>query len=457
MTWIPFISSVARLIDLHDSGHLPGSVPVFGRDREDRTGRNNGLWLDVGICVLEYLRDADAGASGAFISINSLVEHIRHRHNNLSDDDVRYVITVLSTPSIFYYLSPEDSDNSLRSTKETALIERSRQADMCRLSKMGRISVSLAHGYKNFAYTEGDATKIISAIKWNNFDDVPKACAGIVQKLIGLGQEITHATELAGRDDILNEFDKNYDNYINTLKNINEIISKATEILSLQETIDRFFVWQESNNSNLTLSGLSASLDRVSQVLERLQRKFSAFIETVHTYKRTAVDTIYFDRLSSYLIDNPPSQNILGAILKTHAPLNATFAFIDPSDFKGILAQKVYEETVDEVVFDDSGVEVQTLDFGEFNDKYREEIIAELSRGPLSITMAIDRGWFKVNDKMKLGHMFGVFSVPASLNTSGVIHTFLNEDVKFIKSIPGKGNISGEDVMLELWREEDKS
>lgn len=58
---------------------------------------------------------------------------------------------------------------------------------------------------------------------------------------------------------------------------------------------------------------------------------------------------------------------------------------------------------------------------------------------------------------MKLGHMFGVFSVPASLNASGVIHTFLNEDVKFIKSIPGKGNISGEDVMLELWREEDKS
>lgn len=453
MTWIPFISSVVRLIDLHDSGHERGSPATFGRSREDRPGLNDGLWLDVGICVLEYLRDVDAGASGAFVSINSLVEHVRDRHNNLTDDDVRYAIAVLSTPSIFYYLAPDDCDKalSIRSTKETALIERSRQADMCRLSKIGRTIISLAHGYAHFAYAEGDATKIITAIKWNNFDDIPKACAGIVQKLIGLWQDITHAIELAGRDDIITEFDKNHSNYINTLKNINEVVHTASELISLQDTIDRFNAWQETSNSTLSLISLISSLDRVSQVLERVQRKFSEFIEAVHTFKRTSVNTVCFDRLSSYLIENPPSANVLDSIFKAHAPLNSTLAFIDPADFKGILAQKVYEEEADDVVFNDSdGVEIQTFSMGEFVETYRDEIIDELSRGPVSVATAIDRGWFIVNDGIKLGYTFGIFSLPDSLNSSGVIHVLFNEDSKFIKSISGKGNISGEDVMLEI-------
>lgn len=66
MDWIPLIASTARLIDLHDSNRAAGhAASQYDLYRETRGGNHDGLWLDVALTVIEYLRERENEVVGA--------------------------------------------------------------------------------------------------------------------------------------------------------------------------------------------------------------------------------------------------------------------------------------------------------------------------------------------------------------------------------------------------------
>jgi len=50
------LAATARILDVHDSGHEPGSAPVVAL-REERAGRQDGLWVSIAIDLLKHLAE----------------------------------------------------------------------------------------------------------------------------------------------------------------------------------------------------------------------------------------------------------------------------------------------------------------------------------------------------------------------------------------------------------------
>ena len=200
--WPTFIASSLRLVDLLDSTHEPGKVPVF--NREERKGRDDALWIELGILLLEYLREESDKNSHDFVSILPFVEMAKNRFPVLQEDDVLYVCSVLATPCLVHL--PDfmpNGETKLTPTKDTNLIEQlSHGKRLYRLTPAGRIALSLASGVTDLLYVEEDASKVFKALQYGDYLKVVDLCSEIRSRLVESCHDIHRALSRPGYDEI---------------------------------------------------------------------------------------------------------------------------------------------------------------------------------------------------------------------------------------------------------------
>lgn len=416
--WRAYLTSAIRLVDLHDSGHSVGMPAVA--PSEQRPGHPEGLWLDLGIQLLEYLGERDAEANGSWVLLDEFCAHVCARYPNLMDEDVQFVVTILSTPSTLTLV--RDVAGSSRptpyTTKETALLERPahKLTDRCRLTPTGRRAIGLSRAGHDWLYAHHDAEKIVTAIKWGDFDQLPARCAYVAQSIRSFGHEITRALERPGLEALLQTFLEREANYREAIRNVQAAVEAGAELLHTQETIQRFDEWlKQRPDSELSLYTLHRSLVRLMQSVERLGRHFSDFIARVTSQSRETIGGVRFDKLAIHLAFKPPEPGVVSRCFLALGPWQMSTPFVGPEDLTAALRSDLNTEQSLGLSFEDELLTELPTCMERFLSAYRDQILTALEEGPISLQDAIRRGWLLLDGEMMLTQLVGVYAAPSWL------------------------------------------
>lgn len=454
--WLPFLTSAVRLVDLHDSGHTPRAQPVA--PSEQRAGNGDGLWLDLALQLLEYVRERDTEVNESWVPLDEFWAHIRRRHPHLLEQDIHFVVTTLSTPCTITLLrDAADAERPVPyATKDTALLERPahKALDRCRLTQTGRLAIALSRAGQSWLYAHHDAEKIVSAIKYGEFDLVPTHCAYVAQSIRNFGHEITRALERPGTDALLKTFLGREQNYREAIGKVQAAVEAATDLLSLDETRRRLDDWLTTHrDTDLSLYALHRSLVRLMQSVERLGRHFADFIARVMSQNRETIGGVRFDKLAVYLAYNPPLASTLAACLRAVGPWSMTTACIGPEDVVGSLRGELASAPPVEITFDDEMLSELPSCMERFLSAYRDQILTALQAGPLSLQSAIDRGWLSLDGEAVLSQLVGVYAAPAWLSDGDRLVVAFQPHA--LNALLGNGSVlRGDDFVLALARTE---
>lgn len=450
--WLPFLTSAVRLVDLHDSGHTPHAQPVA--PSEYRAGNGDGLWLDLALQLLEYVRERDAEVNESWVPLDEFWVHARTRHPSLLEQDIQFVVTTLSTPCTLTLLRDvAGADRPVPyATKDTALLERPahKATDRCRLTQTGRLAIALSRAGQSWLYAHHDAEKIVSAIKYGEFELVPTHCAYVAQSIRNFGHEITRALERPGMDVLLKTFLEREQNYREAIGKVQAAVEAATDLLSVNETCQRLDDWLAAHReSDLSLYVLHRSLVRLMQSVERLGRHFADFIARVTSQNRETIGGVRFDKLAVYLAYYPPSFGILSACLKAVGPWTIATSCVGPEELVGSLNGELSLEPLQDMTFNDEVLTELPSCMERFLSAYRDQILTSLRAGPLSLQSAIDRGWLSLDGEAVLSQLVGVYAAPTWLSEGDRLVVAFQSGT--LKAALGDGRLlMGDDLVLAL-------
>lgn len=396
--WLPFIASTLRLVDLVDSSHEPGGSPLF--NREIRKGRDDSLWIELGILLLEFLRQQSAAASHDYVSILPFVEDVRKAYPGIKEEDIQYVCSVLSTPCLAN-LPEFIPDGSCRrvQTKQTNLIEKLGHGKrMFRLAAAGQMAISLATGASDLLYAEEDAAKILKALQYHDYLKFNELCTEIRSRLVESCHDIRRALSRPGYDEVREHFIEHRGSYQEIIKNVQETVRNSRAYLNLPETEDAVEAWGARNpQHSLSVGYLRQSIVGLNETLEVLGRTFAEFIEEISDQNTTSIGLVDFAKVSAAMIHSPPTTKDILGIWRMLGSCSSTFAYAAPEDFRGCLRAVVQEKSeVRQVFVQGDAAKPQEVPafLSLLLEKYGAEIVAELQKGPLSLQQAFSNGYF---------------------------------------------------------------
>lgn len=402
MDWIPLIASTARLIDLHDSNRVAGdSASTFNLYRETRAGNHDGLWLDVALTVIEYLRERENEVAGGFVSGTEVQETLMDRITGLTSEDVGFVLSALTVPAEIWFIERLDTESRpINSTKESNLVERSRTANAYRLSSAGRTAAGLAANVRDIAYIAGSAKNLLTAIKARDFWKITELSSAIIDVLRAFRLEIESRRESGRRNEVQDFFIKRGEVIREQIEEASQILLEANEFLSLASTRDEFLSWA-ANMDRLGKPSFGHGyaiehLRRVAGQTLKLLESFTQLVEESITLDAVAFQPISFINLSTSLASKPFQESLYLSLIRSFGPTQFKQPMPCPFDFFGIIEPErspdIREEDTDNDGVEDIGIRAIS-----FVAKYGEEIVAELRKGPFSLNDALQRGWIQLN------------------------------------------------------------
>lgn len=456
MDWIPLIASTVRLIDLHDSDRVAGeSASRFNLYRETRPGNGDGLWLDVGLTIIEYLRERENEVAGGFVSGSELQDTLVERIAGLTREDVGFVLSALTVPAEIWFIERlETGSRPVNSTKETNLVERSRTADAYRLSPAGRTSAGLAANVRDIAYIAGSAKNLLTAIKAKDFLKITELSSSIIDVLRAFRQEIESRRECGRRDEVQEFFILRGEVIREQIEEAAQILFEANEFLSLASTRNDFLAWiAEMDKLGKPSFGHGYAIEHLRRVAGhtlKLLESFTQLVEESIALDSEPFQPISFIDLSTALAGKPFQENLYMALIRSFGPTQYKQPMPCPFDFFGIIEP---ERTADirEEDTDDEGAE----DFGiraiDFVAEHSAEILAELRKGPLSLNAALQRGWIRVNAQgiNDISTLLGTYCDPSMLGADLNISVRLS-DQRDVFNIEQVGSLTFNELVMAM-------
>ncbi len=460
--WISYLSAAFRLVDLHDSARSFGSTPTSLK--EERTGRRDGVWLHLACHLLSYLDECDLETNEGWNPIGPFLKDILGRHSDLKEEDVQLVITYLSTPTEVYFLKDDPTRGQLRvaSTKDTALIERRSirgQTDLCRLTQRGRLAITLAKASHNWLYTHHDADKLMTALQYGEFHDIPRQCASLGQSIRAFAHEITRIMEQPGQNEVIGHFLDRGNQYLDSIRKVQTAVQNARENLATADIRQRFDQWFDQNGDmELDLGAMRRTLDELMQSVERLSRRFSAFLHQVTDTQREVVGAIPFEKAALAFVFRPPSFAVMEMLSGNLGAWLPEMSFGAPEDMQGVLRAEVdrHQATQPKVFGEDAGATHERTVMELFVQEYGEAILTALQAGPVRLGTALNLGWAKMGDHCHLTELVGVYSAPSWLGrgTEGIRLTLKPGGLD--SRVDGRTWLAGDDIEMQLIQEQEK-
>lgn len=428
MTYVSLLSTVVRLLDLHDSQRALGALPNY--TEEQRPGNRDGVYLEIATAILEALKVVDDTTPGDYLSFEGLVQIVRSRRADCLEQDVQYVLNVLRRPTELIYLTQSSASDEKRLVAEkrrTALVERTDYADEFRLTASGRLLFSLATSAQDAAYLRGDTLNLLHAIDWGHFDKVYGFATDIAGRLRNEVLDIRMALEQIGRIERLDHYLPRIEQYQRVVKGAMDTLEQAEHALLSPATFTRFEVWQETTTADLTFEQIEQSMVRVRQVLVIFTRLISELITVSLQGTRTATPPPQFLDFAAHFVRLPDSQHLefvltqwcaCGLVVPVHSVMDGWAA----------VRNRQAATVPDPLTFHDESIEpASRLGHLEFLGRYGADIAAALKQGPLKLSDAVRAGWVRVKDRVKVGELVGVFAMPDALPLTGELLVGLGE------------------------------
>ena len=434
MDWIPLISATLRLGDMHDSSQDPASATKYNLHHEQRCGRSDGLWLDVAIGALEYLRLQEEYATGGFVPGTKLRESLVERVPGMTEGGVMFVLSALSTPAEIWYVEPmADGSRPLKSSKNTNLVERSRTADAYRLTSVGKLATALASSVKDIAYIAGSAKNMLTAIKLGEFGKIPELSMAMSDTLRGFRLDVEAKRESNRGDEILEFFKEKGSVIHEQIREAVAILREADDFLGLVSTRGMFKAWEAGmDQQGRPTFGMGYAAEQIRKVADqtlRLLDSFMGLIQVSSTQDDAGFRPISFIQLSRRLSGIPPSDDVYRMLLASYGPTRIFKAYPCPFDFRGVVEPE-RQDMPSEIDKDEEGVPAGASNGVGFVEKHKEEILASLRGGPLSITDALKKGWivFDPDGLKDVEQLVGTYCDPVALDRDARIAICLKED-----------------------------
>lgn len=455
MDWIPLIASTARLIDLHDSHRESGrSTSQYDLYREARGGNHDGLWLDVALTVIEYLRERESEVVGGFVSGTEVRESLQKRITNLSDEDVKFVLSALTTPAEIWFV--ERMDNGTRpinSTKETNLIERSRTADAYRLASTGRTAAGLAANVRDIAYIAGSAKNLLTAIKARDFWKITELAAAIIDVLRTFRLEIESHREGSQKAGIQGFFKERGDVIKEQIEDAAKILVEANEFLSLQSTRAEFQIWiaamDRAGKPSFGHGYAKEHLKNVTGQTLKLLESFTQLVNESLTMDESALSPVSFIDLSASLAAKSFQDSFYFSLISSFGPTRLRQIMPCPFDFFGVVEPQrgIDNREEDE---DSEGIEDAGIKGIGFIAEHGSAILAELRKGPLTLTDALEREWIGLGtDTSNLSELVGTYCDPTMLGEDlNIVVRF--GDGRATYAAEGIGRLSFDELVMVL-------
>jgi hypothetical protein len=433
MDWIPLLASVIRLADLHDSQRVLGNPPEYAQ--ELRSGNKDGVYLYIGIDVIQCLRTLEQSSVDDYMPLSQIVRFVRKQRPATAEIDVQFVLNVLRRPTELWYVGQDTPGEirTLRSEKNTALLEKTAYADEYRLSRAGRATISLASAYKSVAYMESDALRILRAVEGDDFHLLATFADDLIQQLRREILDIRDVQEKIGQTGVVEQYITNFRRYQKVIDNTIAMIRKAEQTLDTSETYDRFVRWQERPdvNTDITYDQLGSYIHRVRQVLEVFNRAITQLVGISLHSKQSAVPPPSFLALAIHFVEMPPAEAKLEGLLRQWGAMGLSTPFFSALDAKGAVKLRKQGLVREAVRFHDGELEaVSRIGKIEFLDRHGAAIASALKAAPISLSEALGRGWFMLDQNLALGDLLGVFFAPDSLPIEGKLSVSLSDELR---------------------------
>lgn len=417
MNYIALIAATIRLIDLHDSDRGYGESPNF--TRESRTGKCDGIYLDIATLVIECLKKLDEAAHQEYLPFSTILRNVREARPDANDSDVLYVINVLRRPTELFYLTHLSETPTLvrqSEKRKTAIIDKTDYADEYRLSPTGRMLPLLANAAHDATYLRGDAYNLLHAIEFGDFQKVTAFAEEIVGQLRSEILDIRSALEKVGKTETVERYVSHFAQWRKIIDETIRIVQSAEEHLDSKTLLDSFEDWLERCGVDITFESIRNSVLRVRQVLAIFNRLLSELVHAASQDKRIAVPPPSFQDFARALVRVPFSPKAEEFFLGQWGAIKLEAPFHSVLDGLGAVRVRRQMESKLPMQFSDEVIEpISRLGKLHFMEKHGREISNLLRQGPMRLSDAIDRGLFMVDERSMLGDLVGVFVAPDAL------------------------------------------
>ena len=118
--------------------------------------------------------------------------------------------------------------------------------------------------------------------------------------------------EQPGQNDVIAHFLDRGNQYLDSIRKVQTAVQNAREHLGTADVRERFDQWFEQNEGmGLDLGMIRRTLDELMQTVERLSRRFSAFLHQVTDTQREVVGAIPFEKAALAFVFQPPSLAVM--------------------------------------------------------------------------------------------------------------------------------------------------
>lgn len=453
MDWLTILAPVARLVDLHDCDRTPGTV--WNTPPENRPGIESGIWLSVATELLEYLYSRDLEVNEAWVPLSGIFSSLATQHR-ISEPDVIFVASYLATPSRLTTLTRnKDTDELERHTtkKDTALIEWPRNTkarDRCRLTAAGNRAIQFSQSTNNWLYADNDAEKLLKAVEYGAFGDIPALAEKTVAQIRQFSKAITVLLERRDLEGLLEGFREHKDDYLAVLSGVQESVQAAHERFALAETIERFEIWEATHPNGFSAYTIIKALGDVLQAIERLSRRFQDLLSVLVSEKRNVIGSIPFDKVAVGLAFYPCADEIVKHCIAQLGPIFSEITMPSVVDFEGQLRRELADKPTMSPVFNNVAGEDIPSPLERFLTAYRSEIAATLNEGPLSLTDAVHRGWLELDELDTLPQLVGIYTTPEwlAIDSQTIEVSYVSGGLDM--ALPGGHRLAGDDILLRI-------
>jgi len=453
MDWRALLASTARLLDIHDCGHTPGTTP--SAPDEQRAGLGTGMWLDVALQLLLFLHARDIESNGGWVRLDDGFLQEQMERHGLSEDDVLFVAKFLSTPTRLISLK-EDGEGQVTTKQDTALIEwppNTRARDRCRITLAGTRAIQLSQAAEEWLYTANDAEKLFKAVQYGSFADIPVLGEQVILKIRSFSMEITELLERRNETEHWRAFSERREDYMAVITEIQAAVEKAGDLYDTKGIRERFNEWFEREApDDFSPQAIPRTFQDILQAIERLSRHFQHLLSEMASQQREVVGLVRFDQAAIGLAFEPCSLELLKACVTALGPSKVDVFLPSANDFTGILRKEEEEHANTTRVFDDTAAEPPVpAPIDRFLEAYSDIIWTALRDGPLSLGDAVAKGWMELADIDALPQLVGVYTAPDWLD-GGENHLAVSVDAGQLDvTLPDGSRLEGDDLVLHWW------
>lgn len=397
-SWVHFLASVTRLVDAHDCARQVGAPQVIAPS-EQRPGLDSGVFPTVAWRLLEWLRDRETEGALDYTDITPFVDDIAPLFG-LAATDVQYIATLLATPTLLRYADRPDAEASafqVKSTSDTALLDKQRRGHAYRLTRVGREAIGFAGGYFKWIHASAEAQKLLIDLRNGEYLSFRSMAQRLITRIRSESLEVLRAIERPEVDEMRTIYLRDAKKFTATITEVRKVLDDVqNELLrpEVREDIDSWSAGQRAEDA-VTVSDMNELIRIAFSALRTLQMRLSTFTVDVQKRDRALVGLIRFDSIAKGLLILPDTDvrsaaDYLEGVLAGASPLLPDLVAFAPAQLeRTIKIQRRHEKKPPG--FRRIGVPVVVKDrLDTFVERNRALLLDMLDEGPVSLTRLME-------------------------------------------------------------------